>query len=159
MSRTSRNFVVAYILLVGLPLLALAGVLRSGRHLSAPLSVDGTWNIETNGSKPTNLACDDISSLLNSPLLISQSGRSLEVSFKGKPPAAGSLDDKELKSSVTVSNKPECGNGQIALTAVVDPKSEPRSLNGQFSFPACQTCAAVNFRAVRQPKVQSGGGH
>lgn len=159
MSRTSRNFVVAYILLVGLPLLALAGVLRSGRHLSAPLAVDGTWKVEAGNSNLANHPCTDISNLLSSPLLISQSGRSLEVSFKGKPAASGSLDDKELKSSVSVGNSSGCGNGQVTLAAVVDPKSEPRSLTGQLSFPGCQSCAPVDFRAVRQPRVQSGEGH
>lgn len=157
MSRTSRNFVVAYILLVGLPLLALVGVLRSGRHLSAPLAVDGTWKVDAGSSNLANHPCTEISSVLNSPLLISQSGRSLEVSFKGKSPASGSLDDKNLKSSVSVGNGSGCG--QVTLAAVVDAKSEPRSLTGQLSFPGCQSCAPVDFRAVREPKVQTGGGH
>jgi hypothetical protein len=50
MSHTNRNFVVAYTLLVGLPLLGLAGVLRSGRNITAPISIDGTWKIETQSS-------------------------------------------------------------------------------------------------------------
>lgn len=158
MSRTSRNFVVAYILLVGLPLLALAGVLRSGRHLSAPLSVDGTWKIETEPSLETH-ACGAVSSLVNSALLISQSGRSLEVSFKGKPAGSGILVNRNLSSSISVGSDSACGDGQVVLAAVVDPKSEPRSLNGQFSFPGCQSCSPVAFHAVRQPKPPSEGGH
>ena len=159
MSRTSRNFVVAYILLVGLPLLALAGVLRSGRHLSAPLSVDGTWKIEIEPSSLTNQACGAVSSLVNSPLLMSQSGRSLEVSFKGKPAGSGSLVDKNLSSSISVGSDSACGNGQVTLAAVVDPKSEPRSLSGQLSFPGCQSCTPIDFRAIRQPRPPTGGGH
>ncbi len=159
MSRTSRNFVVAYIILVGLPLLALAGVLRSGRHLSAPLSVDGTWKIEAETSKLANHPCGAVSSLLDSPLLISQSGRSVELSFTGKPAAAGSLADKNLTSLISIGSDSGCGNGYVTLAAVVDPKSEPRSLAGQLSFPGCQSCSPIAFRAVRQPKPPSGGGH
>ncbi len=38
MSKTSRNFVVAYVLLVGIPILALVGMLRWGNSLTAPVS-------------------------------------------------------------------------------------------------------------------------
>lgn len=158
MSRTSRNFVVAYIILVGLPLLALAGVLRSGRHLSAPLSVDGSWKIDAGQSSVAHHPCGAVSSLINSPLLISQSGRSLEVEFKGTSAGTASLNGTDLKSSMSVDDS-SCGNGQMILAATVDPKSEPRSLAGKLSFPGCQSCTPVEFRAVRQPKPQSGGGN
>ena len=46
MSPTNRNFVMAYIVLVGLPLLGLVGVLRNGRALSAPVSVEGRWTFQ-----------------------------------------------------------------------------------------------------------------
>ena len=46
MPHTNRNFVVAYILLVGLAVARLRGVLKSGRSLTAPISVDGTWKVE-----------------------------------------------------------------------------------------------------------------
>jgi Kef-type K+ transport system membrane component KefB len=42
MSRASRNFVISYILLVGLPLLLLVGVLRVGRGLKAPSPTEAT---------------------------------------------------------------------------------------------------------------------
>jgi len=159
MSRVGRNFVIAYIVLVGLPLVGLAGVLRSGRHLKAPVSVDGVWKIEAQNSSPGNHLCNAVSNLFNSPLLISQSGRSFEISSKGNPATSGVLDDKNLTSSMWTGSYSACGNGQITLAAVVDPTAEPRSLTGQLSFPGCQSCAPVDFRAVRQPKVQSGGGH
>ena len=57
MQNTSRNFVVAYIVLVGLPLAGLAGVLRSGRNLAAPMSVDGSWKVEADATRLTNLSC------------------------------------------------------------------------------------------------------
>ncbi len=161
MSRTSRNFVVAYIFLVGLPLLGLAGVLRSGRHLSAPISVDGTWKIEADAKTLASSSCASVSTLLNSPLVISQSGPNLEVSFKGKPEFTGMLEDKNLKSAMSLGSDSNaaCGSGAMTLAAVVDPRSEPRSMTGQLSFAACPSCAPLDFRAVRQPKSPAGGSH
>jgi hypothetical protein len=161
MSRTSRNFVVAYIFLVGLPLLGLVGVLRSGRHLVAPISVDGSWRFDADAKSDGEIACGSVSTLLNSPLVISQSGRKLEVSFKGTAVAPGLLEDKNLKWSMPVGSESNgaCGSGSVTVAAVVDPKSEPRSMTGQLSFAGCASCAPLHFRAVRQPKSQAGGGH
>jgi hypothetical protein len=163
MSRTSRNFVVAYILLVGLPLLGLVGVLRSGRKLSAPISVDGTWKINADNAVLANYPCSSVPSFLDAPLLISQSGKSLAISLgKAKTVATGLLENRSLKASVpqgTDSSSPACGADFFALTAMVDPMSEPRSLSGTLSAPGCASCAPVQFRAVRLPKTQTGGGH
>jgi Kef-type K+ transport system membrane component KefB len=48
---TNRKFVLAYILLVGLPLLGLFGILRAGRKLVAPPSVSQTVSLEANSAK------------------------------------------------------------------------------------------------------------
>ena len=161
MSRTSRNFVVAYIFLVGLPLLGLVGILRSGRHLHAPISVDGSWKIEATSKAPQTNSCAAVSTFVSSPFAISQSGRSLVVTFgNNKAVVPGSLDDKSVKTAVPgESDSSSGGCGTAILTAVVDSNAEPKSMNGQLSFLGCQSCAPVRFTAVRQPKGQSGGGH
>src|SRR5208283_757233 len=46
MSRTNRNFVFAYTFLVILPLAGLAGILKTGRNLTAPVSIDGVWILQ-----------------------------------------------------------------------------------------------------------------
>ena len=51
MSPANRKFVIAYILLVGLPLLGLFGILRMGRKLVAPVSVNESVNLEANSAK------------------------------------------------------------------------------------------------------------
>src|SRR5277367_6917005 len=48
MSPANRRFVVAYILLVGVPLLGLIGVLRVGRKLTAPVAVRSSIKPEAN---------------------------------------------------------------------------------------------------------------
>ncbi|HEY3971924.1 MAG TPA: cation:proton antiporter [Candidatus Sulfotelmatobacter sp.] len=47
MSHKSRNFVVAYALLVGLPLLGLGAVLRTGRTTQAPTAIGGVFKLES----------------------------------------------------------------------------------------------------------------
>lgn len=167
MPHTSRNFVVAYILLVGLPLLGLAGVLRTGRTLVAPISIDGNWKIQGDASRITGPSCSKtMASLLNSSLVISQSGTSLALTFNtpSKIPASGSLEGTSLKAVIAPprNSAAEAGCGGELLptiTASVDPKSEPRTLAGILSVSGCASCAAVEFRAVRQPKAPIGGAH
>ena len=165
MSHTSRNFVVAYILLVGLPLLGLAGVLRSGRRLTAPVSVDGAWKIETDAGLLAGPSCDKPGSAFSS-MVISQSGKSFVVTFNNvsKIASSGILDGKNLKVSVVPerdpSSKSGCTNDQpLTLTATIDPNAEPRSLTGVLSVNGCPSCVPVKFHAVRQPRAAGGGAH
>lgn len=160
MAHTSRNFVVAYIFLVGLPLLALVGVLRSGRHISAPYSVDGAWNIETDTQALNSFSCQPVSVLLRSPLVISQSGTTLQVSFgRSGAPALGTLDGKTINASMPAEPSQICGNGHIVLSAALDPRSQPRSLTGSISLSDCRNCGPLPFKATKQSKPQSGGMH
>src|SRR5258707_12075227 len=104
MSHTNRNFVIAYVFLVVLPVLGLVGVLKSGRGLSAPFSVDGAWKIES--SRPSASPCGNfLSSISNAPLSISQSGRALVVTLSGTKITAGTLDAKILKAQFTAADK------------------------------------------------------
>jgi len=161
MSSTNKRFVVAYILLVGLPLAGLAGVLKSGRHLSAPISIDGTWKVEANASASSDACLKAASSLLASNLVISQSGKTLSLNFNSgaKTPFSGALEGRDINASLGAAS--ECANDQaVTLAASVDPKSDPKSLSGTLSVDNCPSCSPVAFHAVRQPKpAQSGGGH
>jgi hypothetical protein len=164
MSHRSRNFVVAYILLVGLPLLGLAGVLRSGRSLTAPISVDGVWKIEADTRRLAAPSCDKSQSF--SSVVISQSGKSLVLTFNNasKTVSSGVLEGKSLKASVVPewdsSSKSGCGDDEpFTLTATVDPNTEPRSMTGLLSVNACTSCVPVEFHAVRQPRAAGGGAH
>ncbi len=163
MSHTSRNFVVAYVLLVGLPLLGLAGVLRSGRRLVAPISVDGIWKIEGDTTRLTGRSCAKfLSSLSNTSVVISQSGKGLVLTFynASKTVASGMIDGKGIEASVALrdsSSDIACSDQALLLKATVDPKSEPRGLSGVLSVSGCASCAPVEFKAVRQPRVVGGG--
>jgi len=157
-SHSNRNFVIAYILLVGLPLVGLAGVLRSGRNLNAPFSVDGAWKIDAGASHPSAAPCTDfLSSVSNSPLSISQSGTSLVISLGGKT-TTGALAGKTIKAQFAGFNNAntDCKDRSLTLTATLDPQAEPRTLSGRFSVEGCASCAPVEFRAVKQPRPAGG---
>jgi hypothetical protein len=156
MAHTNRNFVIAYILLVGLPLLGLAGVLRSGRKLIAPFSVDGAWKLDAGAIRPAGAPCGDfLSSVSNSPVSISQSGTSLVIGLAGKT-TTGALTGKTITAQFAGTDNPnasDCSDRSLALTATLDQLIEPRTLSGKLSVEGCASCLPVEFRAVRQPKT------
>ncbi len=155
----NRNFVIAYVFLVALPVLGLVGILKSGRTLTAPFSVDGAWKIE---SSPLSASpCGNLlPSVSNAPLLISQSGKTLVVTLGGgTKTTTGTLDGKIIKAQFPSANKSEgveCGDGSLTLTAALDPLAEPRTLTGTFSVEGCSSCVPMTFRAVRQPRSPGG---
>ena len=157
MSSTNRRFISSYLLLVGLPLAALAGVLKAGRTLTAPISIDGTWKVETNASLPTSQPCDKaVASLLGSSVVISQSGKSLELTFAGASrAAAGKLEARSISASLSAPSG--CRNDQtLTFLASVENEPKAKSLTGSLSASNCPSCAPTEFRAQRQPKSQSG---
>lgn len=165
-SHANRNFVIAYVFLVGLPLLGLVAVLKSGRGLTAPFSVDGTWKIEPSGKDfPVSPCGKFLFSISSAPLAISQSGKTLVVALSGgTKTATGTLDGKIIKAQfagkATATNKSgaaECGgDGSLMLTATLDPHAEPRTLSGTLSIDDCGSCAPMEFHAVRQPRSPGG---
>jgi hypothetical protein len=158
MAHTNRNFILAYVLLVGLPLIGLLAVLRSGRSLTAPISVDGLWQIQADPARLAALPCGkSIAAAPDTALAISQSGRNFTLSLANGPKteASGVLEGHTLKASlapsVAWSAEPGCGeNRELSLVATVDSKAEPQSLAGYFSVNHCPACAPVEFHAIRQ---------
>jgi hypothetical protein len=159
MSRTNLNFVIAYIFLVGLPVLGLAGVLRAGRTLTAPVSVDGVWKVDADAAQFAALPCFGPSFPSNLSLSITQSGRSLVLNLNsgsnviasGSALSAGFTIKGSAMPTPKYSAETGCGSGsQLSVNAVVDAKSDPRTLMGTMTVDGCSNCAAVGFHAVRQ---------
>jgi hypothetical protein len=146
---------------VGLPLLGLVGILRSGRSLTAPFSVDGAWKIESGASRLPASPCGNfLSSVSNAPLSISQSGKSLVVTFSGgTKTTTGTLDGKTIKAQFTGADKSgaaACGDGALTFAATLDPLAEPRTLSGTLFIEGCGSCTPLEFHGVRQPKSAGG---
>jgi len=164
MSHTNRNFVIAYVLLVGLPLAGLAGVLKSGHSIKAPVAIDGTWNVDSTSLHTAGQSCDKaVSALAASSFLISQSGRNLTLTLQNanKTSGDGSLDGTSLNVplAVTDSQMPACAAGQaLVLTGTIQADTDRRSMSGLMWVADCPACATMRFHAVRQARTQ-GGGH
>jgi hypothetical protein len=161
MSKANRMFVLFYILLVGLPILGLIGVLRKGRGLTPPISVDGSWKVQTDGVSA--LPCGNSSPASNVTFAISQSGETFTMNLGGAQKTAifGALDGTTLKAGGPSSAWPgenSCASGHdFSLIATVDPKANPRALAGTISVNDCATCSPVDFHAVRQVPAEKGG--
>ena len=161
MLRNNRNFIIAYALLVGLPILGLFGVLKSGRSLAAPISLDGTWTVQADTNSLATLPCGKSLAASDLGMTISQSGGSFTLSLGNgtKSTTPGTLVGTSLKASVVppLSDGAACRGRELSLLATVDPKSNPRSLSGTISVNDCDACKPVAFRALRQPPATKGG--
>jgi len=165
MSSTNRNFAFAYAFLVILPLVGLAGILKSGRSLTAPVSLDGAWNWQVDSAQLDSLPCGKILALgLDKTLAISQSGTSFLLTFPSAPKLTGSgiLDGTTLRATFTQplgsSATSNCAGEQLSLLAKVDRQADSRLMAGTLSVTNCPTCASVGFRAQRQSPATSRGG-
>lgn len=157
-SHTNRNFVIAYIFLVGLPLLGLAGILRSGRSLTAPFSVDGAWKMESGASRLSTSPCGDfLASVSNATILISQSGKTLVVTLAGgTKTTTGTIDGKIIKAQFAGASAAACRDRGLTLTATLDPLAEPRTFTGTLAVEDCGSCLPLEFHSVRQPRTPRG---
>ena len=100
MSHTSRNFVVAYVLLLVCPCLGWRECSGSAAALVAPISVDGIWKIcsvtaQLGSLAPAAKLC---LSLSKTSVVISQSGKSLVLYLRQclEAVASGTLDGKSI---------------------------------------------------------------
>jgi hypothetical protein len=163
MSHTGRNFVFAYAFLVVLPLLGLAGVLRSGRHLSAPPAIDGLWSFQTDPAE--GVGCGFfLGSVPDKLLSISQSGKNFVLSTPSEPTITGTgMVERNAISASLISPKASFQNGcrggarEFRLVAKVERQASSSILTGTLSAANCSSCATVPFKAQRlvdaTPKV------
>jgi hypothetical protein len=94
-----RSLVVAYVCLVGLPVLGLLDILQAGRHLTPPISVAGTWTLDADSSAVAVGHCTQVLvNMLHGAVDISAIGRSLtsypERCSKNDDPRHGSAEDR-----------------------------------------------------------------
>jgi hypothetical protein len=165
MSSTNRNFAVAYAFLVILPLVGLAGILKSGRNLKAPVSIDGIWSLQVDSAQLSSLPCGKIlTAVPDLTIAISQSGNTFVVNFPGvsKIAGVGKLEGTTLQATVDlppqVSSDNCASGGQLSLLATLERDADSKSLLGSFSAPNCPTCASVVFQAARPTPATANGG-
>lgn len=153
----SRQFLIAYVALVLLPLFGLGIVLKSRHALTAPPSLNGVWDLEFDATPLTAWPCPaTLSPMQKSLVIFSQSGRTFSVAFKKSSQAgSGSIHGNALRASFQMPaqghTEPACrGRQQLSLEAAIDLASDPRSFTGFLFFNDCSACQSIQFRAVRE---------
>jgi hypothetical protein len=140
-----RSLVIAYICLVGFPLLAVVEMLDLGHNLQAPPDIAGSWKMEAQAGawQPT---CAKPSS---APVLdISQSGKFLILSLPGFQ-GSGVLETGSRVSGDLLPVADGCrGNLPLHLEATLPALATGR-IAGIIRAAGCDTCAPVSFAADR----------
>ena len=163
---SKRKLVLAYVCLVGLPLLCLVGIIRAGQHLSPPISVGGTWNLEADFSPWQGGPCQEVVGSVNQPFFsVSQSGADLIIALNNaqRTALAGELHGSALtvngtNSQAVPDNSGSCRSPEaFNLTATVAGQAEKRVLTGTLEIAGCSSCPPVAFRATRQSSSEKGG--
>lgn len=164
MESSNKNFVLAYIVLVGVPLLGLAGILGGGRKLSAPVSVSGSWKVSADQDRFGTNPCAKVLSGSNAAFTISQSGKSfvLSVARSSLAQSSGTIEGTTLRADLTpiaVSHDPACSTKPLSLIASVDSTSDPHSLHGVLRVENCSSWDPIEFQGTRDEQPKAKGIH
>ena len=154
----SRNLWVAYVGFVGIPLLALIGILDAGHDLRAPFAIGGAWNVQGDW-KPllSNLCGVWTESSQDRTLEISQSGKYLSVTFDSLQ-GSGFIEARRVTAGQLRPKKPvSCSQGEVSLnvTAQYESANGVDALIGTVAVNGCPRCAPVPFRAVRRAELKA----
>jgi hypothetical protein len=144
--------VLAYLLLVGGPLLVLLGILRTGGSLVAPPSIGGTWLIygPTAGEVGRCLGT-------GASLEISQSGVRSEAVLR---PAGAGLHIQLRGDRIVGAGGPTagCGDSRIALAGQLEGGAAiPGTMTGTLTLADCAACTPLAFRATRATSATRRG--
>jgi hypothetical protein len=150
-----------YVLFVGVPLLALVGILHAGKHLAAPVALHGDWNVQADFGPWQGVPCG-VQLLKSSPLLlrIDQSGGDLTVTLNDLAgtalPAtvngfslATTLPTGEGTAPAPLSSSGCLGSQSLRIQATVNQHEKQRTLKGTFSLDGCASCPPIAFSATR----------
>lgn len=157
-----RKLMVAYICLVGIPLLGLIAIVHEGQRLSAPASVGGSWNLDGDFAAWLGKPCADQLTGAGRPALdISQSGNMLSIVLGDAPamPLTGTIQGRTLTAGAKTpafSGTANC-NAAIGVKATASKDGDQRTLTGTLRLNTCASCALVAFRAVREGTSSKGG--
>jgi hypothetical protein len=152
----ARNLkvIASYIAFVGLPLLALIGVLRMGRDLTAPVSVAGLWKATINSDQSASCR-KEMAPLQENSISIIQSGRGLVLALeRGKGVfSSGAIAGDALSGTLSIPAalaQDTHSDRAFVIEAHVNPHARPRTLDGIISPAQGGSCGPARFHATRQ---------
>ena len=159
LSPSLRKFAIGYVLLVGVPLLGVIGNLHLGRKLSAPIAVDGVWDI-TIAALLTNDDCAQSLSARSLVLAIAQSGNHLLISSSADlmNGVDGQIDGRRVTAaSLPLSsgnNKNRCADTKVSVSADIN-STRPVAMDGELSVEGCSACPPLRFTALKRSPDKS----
>src|SRR6478752_4570594 len=126
----SKNFAAAYLILVIIPIVGLAGVLRSGSKLIAPSAIGGHWKMQANAPSLAPVPCaGSMATMLDADFTISQSGRYFTLRFANSvmSSASGFIEGTTIKVSISLPaegvKEVGCSGGHVfSMMATLDAK-------------------------------------
>jgi hypothetical protein len=165
MSAQNIKFLVIYVLLVGVPVAALIGVLKHGKTLTAPKSVDGNWQFQSGLSEMSSLPCGTPANADDAVLNISQSGKNFELTLPNgfHTETFGTIDGMTLKATLSPAVQPKVAGCQsdksVTLIASLNTDVRPRTLSGTMALNGCPTCSQIAFLVTPQRAPVKKGAH
>lgn len=161
-THANKRFALSYLLLVIVPIAGLAGVLRSGRNLTAPTAIGGLWKMHVNADRLAALPCGgSLVKVQDAGFTISQSGKSFTLTFAnpGISSAAGTIDGTRIKANLLTSamraEQAGCSGGRVlSLIASVDSRAKPNLMVGLLYANDCPMCAPAEFRSIREEPTE-----
>jgi hypothetical protein len=158
LSMSTYRMTLAYLCLVGMPLVGLMGVLRAGQRLVAPASIGGSWTMAADLSTLTATPCTTLLSAKQPLLTLAQSGSSIVATLNDveRTTLTGTLHDTTLtmgEASGPPANAATSCADAMYLNATVDTRAVPRVITGVVGIHCPDPgsgCGSVPFRAVRQ---------
>lgn len=146
-----------YVAFVGLPVVALLGILRLGEGLVAPRAVHGEYTIAVDSSNVSPCLSPLVAGS-ERRMTIAQSGTRLQLTLGSETPIilAGTL----AGDTIRVVAATRCLTADsVGMSATVEKSATETELVGQLQWPGCATCSPAPFRASRLPsESQRGGG-
>jgi hypothetical protein len=144
------RFLLEYTVLVGLPFLGVLGILKSGKSLSAPPSIDGTWSLEARLDENEDTPCAEHLASFREPLLrIRQSGVFVEVSLFNGPGDRlhGRFDDGRLVAEAKPALFGDDVFDLLRVNGTLTEENGQRILRGVIEMPRRIDCAPVPYIA------------
>jgi hypothetical protein len=146
MVETKRGLIFAYILLVGAPLLGLAGIVAAGQQVRAPALIAGAWTVEC------RMASGDECPVFPRAITISQAGPRVTVfGNAGQSVAAGTIDGSLLRLELAGAEH-SCGE-EILVRISGRPHQRRFEGHGVAAEPAA--CAAIHLRGVQTSRKRT----
>lgn len=149
-----------YLALVGVPLLALFAILKTGGGIAANPSVAGDWNVAADFSSLGAAPCGPLLATVHQPAFsITQSGREMTLTLNNSYKtvlAARVSGSRLITNGPTIRAGAGCPDPQaIRISAEISGEREARSLEGTANVAGCADCKPMTFRATRQAGPQS----